>query len=177
MVSTTAFGRGFTSASGCLTIAVYEYTHLSSASEACRILAERPRWWSPLRLDSNALPRSSHNPLWGFRHDKRHSPYRSTGGSWSIDCVWRETRRAPSHECFVPMCELLHTVSANQTCNSTILLLEQAPLALNAQRPPITGVPGAQIGGPLWGNPPALSGSGRAAARLDSEQFWSAPST
>ena len=25
------------------------------------------------------------------------------------------------------MCELLHTVSANQTCNSTILLLGQAP--------------------------------------------------
>src|SRR5499433_2628367 len=43
------------------------------------------------------------------------------------------------------------------------------------KRPPITGVPGAQIGGPLsGGNPPALSGSGRAAARLDSEQFRSA---
>ena len=49
------------------------------------------------------------------------------------------------------MCELLHTVSANQTCNSTILLLGHAPLALNAQRPPITGVPRAQIGGPLSG--------------------------
>ena len=33
--------------------------------------------------------------------------------------------RAASHECFAPMCELLHTVSANQTCNSTILLLGQ----------------------------------------------------
>src|SRR5262249_21941867 len=32
-----------TSASGCLTIALYEYTHPSSANEACRILAERPR--------------------------------------------------------------------------------------------------------------------------------------
>jgi hypothetical protein len=40
---------------------------------------------------------------------------------------------------FRPMCELLHTASANQTCDSTILLWEQAPLALNAQRPPITG--------------------------------------
>src|SRR5262249_62125320 len=29
-------------------------------------------------------------------------------------------RWATTHECFVPMCELLHTVSANQTCNSTI---------------------------------------------------------
>src|SRR5262249_7209119 len=27
-------------------------------------------------------------------------------------------RRSASHECFAPMCELLHTVSANQTCNS-----------------------------------------------------------
>src|SRR5262245_25951827 len=27
-------------------------------------------------------------------------------------------RRPASHECFAPMCELLHTVSANQTCNS-----------------------------------------------------------
>src|SRR5262245_45549605 len=56
---------------------------------------------------------------------------------------------AASHECFAPMCELLHTVSANQTCNSTILLFGRGPLALNAQRPPITGVPHAQIGGPL----------------------------
>src|SRR5215475_6556456 len=70
------------------------------------------------------------------------------------------------------MCELLHTASANQTCDSTILLWEQAPLGLNAQRPPITGVPGAQIGGPFsGGNPPSHSGLGRAAARLDSEQF------
>src|SRR5215813_708084 len=72
------------------------------------------------------------------------------------------------------MCELLHTASANQTCDSTILLWEQAPLALNAQRPPITGVPGAPA---LGGIRPALSGSGRAAARLDSEQFRSAPRT
>src|SRR5215471_12028991 len=72
------------------------------------------------------------------------------------------------------MCELLHTASANQTCDSTILLWEQAPLALNAQRPPITGVPGAPA---LGGIRPALSGSGRAAARLDSEQFRSTPRT
>src|SRR5215471_6327497 len=72
------------------------------------------------------------------------------------------------------MCELLHTASANQTCDSTILLWEQAPLALNAQRPPITGVPGAPA---LGGTRPALSGSGRAAARLDSEHFRSAPRT
>jgi hypothetical protein len=38
-----AFGAKRTSASGCLTIAIYEYTHQSSANEACRILAERPR--------------------------------------------------------------------------------------------------------------------------------------
>src|SRR5262249_48411946 len=72
------------------------------------------------------------------------------------------------------MCELLHTASANQTCDSTILLWEQAPLALNAQRPPITGVPGAPA---LGGIRPALSGSGRAAARLDSEKFRFAPRT
>src|SRR5262249_5809002 len=41
-------------------------------------------------------------------------------------------------------------------------------------RPPITGVPGAPA---LGGIRPALSGSGRAAARLDSEQFRSAPRT
>src|SRR5215831_113681 len=63
----------------------------------------------------------------------------------------RDPGRAASHECFAPMCELLHTASANQTCDGTILLWEQAPLVLNAQRPPITGVPGAQIGGPLSG--------------------------
>src|SRR5215831_1645734 len=63
----------------------------------------------------------------------------------------RDPGRAASHECFAPMCELLHTASANQTCDSTILLWEQAPLALNAQRPPITGVPGAPAFG---GNPP-----------------------
>jgi ABC transporter substrate binding protein len=68
------------------------------------------------------------------------------------------------------MCELLHTASANQTCDSTILLWEQAPLGLNAQRPPITGVPGAQIGGPFSGET-RLRTQGRAAARLDSEQF------
>ena len=49
--------------------------------------------------------------------------------------------RVASHECFAPMCELLHTVSANQTCNSTILLLGQARVALNVQRPPITDRP------------------------------------
>src|SRR5215471_15790571 len=86
-----------------------------------------------------------------------HGPHRSC-----------DPGRAASHECFAPMCELLHTASANQACDSTILLWEQAPLALNAQRPPITGVPGAPAFG---GIRPALSGSGRAAARLDSEQF------
>jgi hypothetical protein len=78
-------------------------------------------------------------------------------------------RRAASHECFAPMCELLHTVSANQTCNSTIPLLGQAPLALNAQRPPITGVPGAQIGSPLWGGT-RLCSQGRVVPRPASIQ-------
>jgi hypothetical protein len=43
------------------------------------------------------------------------------------------------------MCELLHTVSANQTCSSVDPSFGAGPLALNAQRPPITGVPGAFI--------------------------------
>jgi len=64
------------------------------------------------------------------------------------------------------MCELLHTVSANQTCSSVD---RAGPLALNAQRPPITGVPGVRLELRFGGNPAALSGSGRAAARLDSE--------
>src|SRR5262249_502401 len=68
--------------------------------------------------------------------------------------------RAASHECFAPMCELLHTASANQACDSTILLWEQAPLALNGQTPPITGVRGARMGGPLWGGAPLRSQGG-----------------
>ena len=64
------------------------------------------------------------------------------------------------------MCELLHTASANQTCSSVD---RAGPLALNAQRPPITGVPGVRLELRFGGNPAALSGSGRAAARLDSE--------
>src|SRR5262245_23504065 len=40
-----------------------------------------------------------------------------------------------------PMCELLHTVSANQTCSSVDPSFGAGPLALNAQRPPITDVP------------------------------------
>ena len=67
------------------------------------------------------------------------------------------------------MCELLHTASANQTCDNMILLLEQAPLALNAQRPPITGVPGAQIGGPLSGGT-RLRSQGRVVRRPASIQ-------
>jgi len=56
------------------------------------------------------------------------------------------------------MCELLHTVSANQTCSSAILLLGCSLLALNAHR--------------FRGNPAARrSASGREAAHLDLEQF------
>src|SRR5215468_3776836 len=73
------------------------------------------------------------------------------------------------------MCELLHTASANQTCDSTILLLEQAPLALNAQRPPDNWCSRrADWRSAFGGNPPLLSGLGHAAARLNSEQFRSA---
>src|SRR5262249_43836574 len=76
---------------------------------------------------------------------------------------------------FRPMCELLHTASANQTCDSTILLLEQAPLALNAQRPPDNWCSSRADWRSASGRtPPLLSGAGRAAARLDSEQFRSA---
>src|SRR5262245_6318146 len=85
---------------------------------------------------------------------------------------------------FRPMCELLHTTSANQTCDSTILLLEQAPLALNALRPPITGVPGAQIGGPLCGEPACALRVGSCGGpprfrtiQVCSEKFRSAPRT
>src|SRR5262249_60603106 len=85
-----------------------------------------------------------------------------------------ETPMGGAPRVFRPMCELLHTASANQTCDSTILLLEQAPLALSALRPPITGVPGVQIGGPLCGEPACALRVGRAAARLDPEQFRSA---
>src|SRR5262245_53845719 len=75
---------------------------------------------------------------------------------------------------FRPICELLQTAIVAQICDSTILLFEQAPLALISLIPPITGVPGAQIGGPLCGEPACALRVGRAAARLDSEQFRSA---
>jgi hypothetical protein len=88
----------------------------------------------------------------------------------------RETPTGSLPRVFRPMCELLHTVSANQTCNGTSLLLRQAPLALNAQRSPIPGVPGRADCRSVWGEP-ACTLRDRAAARLDSEQFRFAPRT
>src|SRR5262245_11082061 len=83
------------------------------------------------------------------------------------------------------MCELLHTVSANQTCSSVDPSFGAGPLALNAQRPPITWCSrtihcvrrvliNAQIGRPLSGQTRLRRVGVGLRAHLDSEQFRSA---
>jgi hypothetical protein len=41
--------------------------------------------------------------------------YRSAGGASDMVPIVDPPPSGASHECFAPMCELLHTVSANQT--------------------------------------------------------------
>ena len=162
-----AFGAKRTSASGCLTIAVYEYTH--------QVVLTKVVVFSTNDLVDDRLcvlipmlcPTAVTNPEGDFGTTKASVHWRKLIPSlrpvtWPrlqksqrcTSCVRPRTGSVP--RVFCPMCELLHTASANQTCDSTILLWEQAPLALNAQRPPITGVPGAPAFG---GIRPALSGS------------------
>src|SRR5262245_11106871 len=87
----------------------------------------------------------------------------------------RETPMGSVPRVFRPMCELLHTVSANQTCNSTILLLGTRPACAEcAETADNWCSTRADWRSAFGGNPPALSGLGHAAARLDSEQFRSA---
>src|SRR5262245_59531174 len=86
------------------------------------------------------------------------------------------------------MCELLHTVSANQTCSSVDPSFGAGPLALNAQRPPITWCSrtihcvrrvliNAQIGRPLSGQTRLRRVGVGLRAHLDSEQFRSVQKT
>src|SRR5262249_4459087 len=100
---------------------------------------------------------------------------------------------AASHECFAPMCELLHTVSANQTCSSVESLFWGGPARaectetadnwcfrafIEVRRVLIY----AQIGGPLSGQTPLRCPRvGRArpprfrTIQVSSDQFMSAP--
>ena len=66
----------------------------------------------------------------------------------------------PGVNCFTQSAQIRHAMVRS-------FFWDRPPLALNAQRPPITDGPGAQIGGPLWGEP-RLHSQGRV---VDSERF------
>ena len=67
------------------------------------------------------------------------------------------------------MCELLHTGSANQACDSTILSLGTGPGRAECAETVDNWVPGAQIGGPLSGGT-RLRSQGRVVRRPASIQ-------
>ena len=129
-----AFGAKRTSASGCLTIAVYEYTHQVVLTtlvvfSTTDLFDDRLRDLIPmLCLAAVTSPDGDFGTTKDIGPLAETDPFIASGDVATlakIAALIVKPGRAASHECFAPMCELLHTVSANQTCNSTILLLGQ----------------------------------------------------